>query len=96
MGIPKDRITQTPPGVPAAGLVAKGEAQIGFQQVSEILPVQGVDFAGALPADIQHYTVFSGGLHAAAKEPEAARALMKFLRSAEAAPVIIGKGMETA
>ena len=94
MGIPKERIVQTPPGVPAAGLVAKGEVELGFQQVSEILPVPGVDYAGALPPDVQHYTVFSAGIHAGAQEPEAARALVEYLVSREAAGIVREKGMD--
>ena len=94
MGIPKERVVQTPPGVPAAGLVARGDAELGFQQVSEILPVPGVDYAGALPPEVQHYTVFSAGIHAGAQEPEAARALMEFLVSGDAAGVVTEKGMD--
>ena len=94
LGIAKEKITQTAPGVAAAGLVAKGEVEIGFQQLSEILPVAGVDYAGALPPEVQHYTVFSGGLHAEAKDPEAAKALMRFLASPEASRTVTEKGME--
>jgi molybdate transport system substrate-binding protein len=85
---------QTPPGVPVGGIVARGEAEIGFQQVSELLPVAGIDYLGPLPADIQHVTVFSGGIHVAAKEAEAARAWVKFIISPQAAPVIRKSGME--
>ncbi len=83
-------------GEPAGGVVARGEAEIAFQQVSELLPVPGIDFVGPLPADIQQITVFSAGLHAAAKQPDAARALVKFLTAPAAAPVIRNKGMEPA
>jgi molybdate transport system substrate-binding protein len=83
-------------GEPAGGVVARGEAEIAFQQVSELLPVPGIDFVGPLPADIQQITVFSAGLHAAAKQPDAARALVKFLTAPAAAPVIRKKGMEPA
>ena len=83
-------------GEPAGGVVARGEAEIAFQQVSELLPVPGIDFVGPLPADIQQITVFSAGLHVAAKQPDAARALVKFLTAPGAAPVIRNKGMEPA
>ena len=83
-------------GEPAGGVVARGEAEIAFQQVSELLPVPGIDFVGPLPADIQQITVFSAGLHGAAKQPDAARALVKFLTAPAAAPVIRKKGMEPA
>jgi molybdate transport system substrate-binding protein len=83
-------------GEPAGGVVARGEAEIAFQQVSELLPVPGIDFVGPLPADIQQITVFSAGLHVAAKQPDAARALVKFLSAPAAAPVIRKKGMEPA
>ena len=83
-------------GEPAGGVVARGEAEIAFQQVSELLPVPGIDFVGPLPADIQQVTVFSAGLHAAAKQPDAARALVKFLTAPAATAVIRKKGMEPA
>jgi molybdate transport system substrate-binding protein len=92
----KPKITQTPPGVSVGGVVARGDAEIGFQQVSELLPVAGIDYIGPLPPDIQVITVFSGGVHVAAKQPAAAKELMKFLTSASAAPVIRKKGMEPA
>jgi len=91
----KSRVKQVQ-GEPAGGVVARGEAEIAFQQVSELLPVPGIDFIGPLPADIQQITVFSAGLHVAAKQPEAARALVKFLTAPAAAPVIRKKGMEPA
>ncbi len=79
-----------------AGVVARGDAEIGFQQVSELLPVAGIDYIGPLPPDIQVITVFSGGVHVAAKQPGAAKELMKFLTSPAAVPVIRKKGMEPA
>ena len=74
--------------------VARGEIEIGFQQVPELLPVAGIDYVGPLPREIQAITVFSGGIHSGADEPEAARAWLKFLASPGAAPVIRKKGME--
>jgi len=81
-------------GVPIGEVVARGDAEIGFQQVSEILPVAGIELLGPLPADIQRTTVFSIGLHSGAQQPDAARALVKFLTSPAATPVIRKKGME--
>lgn len=90
---PKVRQVQ---GEPAGAVVARGEAELGFQQMSELLPVAGIDVIGPLPADVQQITVFSAGLHARARAPEAARALAGFLRAPGAAPVIRRKGMEPA
>jgi molybdate transport system substrate-binding protein len=73
---------------------ARGEVEIGFQQVSELLPIKGIDFLGPLPPDIQHVTVFSAGLHVSAKAPGAAQALVRFLTSPAAVPVIRKTGME--
>ncbi len=83
-------------GVPAGTVVARGEAEIGFQQMSELLPVPGIDIVGPLPPDIQQITAFSAGLHVAAKESQAAKALVQFLTAPAAAPVIRKKGMEPA
>lgn len=91
----KSRIKQSQ-GEPAGAVVARGEAEIGFQQMSELLPVPGIDLVGPLPADVQQITVFSAGLHMAAKEPDAARALARFLAAPAAAPVIRKKGMAPA
>jgi molybdate transport system substrate-binding protein len=75
-------------------LLARGEADLGFQQVSELVHVKGIDYLGPLPADIQNITVYSAGLHTAAPAPDAASALMKFLTAPEAAAVIRKAGME--
>ena len=53
-------------------VVARGEAEIGFQQLSELLPIAGIDIVGPLPAELQRVTVFSAGIAAGAREPEAA------------------------
>jgi len=94
-GTIKSKVKQVQ-GEPAGGVVARGEAEIAFQQVSELLPVPGIDFVGQLPADIQQITVFSAGLHVKATQPDAARALVKFLKAPAAAPAIRNKGMEPA
>src|SRR6185295_11082295 len=79
MGIPKEKYLQTKPGVQTGELVARGEAELCFQQVSELLSVKGIDFLGPLSADVGHVTVFAGGIHTAAPEPQAARAFMQYL-----------------
>jgi molybdate transport system substrate-binding protein len=79
---------------PVAGVVARGDAELGFQQISELLPVAGVDLVGPLPPEVQKITVFSAGIVKGAKEPEAGRALIKFLASANAAPVIKKTGLD--
>lgn len=83
-------------GEPAGAVVARGEAEIGFQQMSELLPVEGIDLIGPLPPDVQQITTFSAGLHARAKNPEAARALVRHLKAPAAFSVIRKKGMEPA
>jgi molybdate transport system substrate-binding protein len=75
-------------------IVANGEAEIGFQQVSELLPVPGTTFVGTLPEEVQQVTIFSAGLAAGAKEPVAAQSLIRFYTSPEAAPVIAKTGLE--
>jgi molybdate transport system substrate-binding protein len=90
----KPKLKVAPSGTPVGTLIASGEADIGFQQVSELLPVAGIDYIGPLPPDIQQITVFAAGLHTSAKETEAAKALVKFLTAPQAAPVIRKKGME--
>jgi molybdate transport system substrate-binding protein len=75
-------------------VVARGEAEIGFQQVSELLPIPGIDYIGPIPREIQQVTVFSAGIAANAREPEAARALIRFLASPEAREVLRKSGVE--
>ena len=81
-------------GEPVGEFVARGEAEIGFQQIPEILPVKGIQYLGPLPAEIQYTTVFSAGLHTAAKQADAARAWIKFLKTPEAAAFYKKYGME--
>jgi molybdate transport system substrate-binding protein len=76
--------------------IAKGEAEIGIHQISEILPVKGIVLVGPLPAEIQNYTVYAAGLGANAKEADAAKALLKALSGPAAAEVLKAKGMEPA
>ena len=92
--LPKSRKVRGPPsGEPVAAVVARGEAEIGFQQVSELIHVPGVTFVGALPAELQPGFSFAGAVTANAREPEAAAALLKHLSSPEAAPVLTRAGL---
>ena len=75
-------------------LVASGDAEIGFQQISELLPVPGIDYVGPLPAGVQRETVFSAGIVSGARAPDAARALITFFASPAAAPIIRKTGLE--
>jgi molybdate transport system substrate-binding protein len=90
----RSKIRQIGPGLPVARAVARGEGEIGFTQVSELLTVEGIDYVGPLPPDVQHITVFSAGIHAAAPAPDAAKALVEFLSGPQAAAVIRHSGME--
>jgi molybdate transport system substrate-binding protein len=87
-------------GVPSGGtigtIVANGGAEIGFQQVSELVHIPGIDYIGPLPPDIQCVTVFSCGLQAGASQPDAAKALMAFLTTPAAKNVMTKHGLETA
>jgi molybdate transport system substrate-binding protein len=82
------------PAEPVAQVVARGEAEIGFQQVSELLPVAGADFVGKLPPEVQKVTLFSAGIVTGSKVPDAARALIRFLSSADARPVVAKTGLD--
>jgi molybdate transport system substrate-binding protein len=79
----KPKLKVPPSGAQIADLVAKGDIELGFQQVSEIVHVKGADFIGPLPAEIQRTTVFAGAVHTASQEPDAARELLEFLASPE-------------
>jgi molybdate transport system substrate-binding protein len=90
----KSRKVRGPPsGEPVAAVVARGEAELGFQQVSELIHVPGVSFVGAIPAALQPGFSFAGVLTSNARQPEAALALLRFLASPEAAPVILKAGL---
>jgi molybdate transport system substrate-binding protein len=82
------------PATPVGEIVARGDAEIGFQQISELKSVQGIDIVGQLPPELQKITVFSAGIASASKEPDAGKALIKFLASPAASTAIIKSGME--
>jgi molybdate transport system substrate-binding protein len=83
-------------GMPVGVLVAKGEAEIGIHQIAELLPVKGIDIVGALPDEIQTTLVYATGIHAGAKQVEAARALASYLLLETSVPAIKKNGMEPA
>ncbi len=83
-----------PAVVTAADDVAKGIAELGVTQISEILPYAGAELAGPLPGELQLYTVFAIAVASDAKQPDAARALIRFLTAPAAAPVLKAKGLE--
>jgi molybdate transport system substrate-binding protein len=82
------------PATPVGEIVAHGDAEIGFQQISELKPVAGIDIVGPLPDDLQKITIFSAGIASASKQPDAGKALIKFLASPEARAEIVKRGME--
>ena len=92
----KGKLKQTPSGVFVGTLIATGETEVGFQQISELVHFDGIDYVGPLPGDLQRMTMFSTGIHASAKQAEAARALVKYITAPAAAPVIRKHGLEPA
>jgi molybdate transport system substrate-binding protein len=90
----KPKIIQIAPGLGVGDTLARGEGEIGFTQMSELMSVKGIQYLGPLPVEVQFVTVFSAGLHASAPAPDAARALLKFLTGPDAAPVLKSHGME--
>jgi molybdate transport system substrate-binding protein len=81
-------------GERVGALVARGDAEIGFQQTSELLPEKGIEYVGALPAEVQRITIFSAGIAANSKDPAAARAFIQFLASPAARDIIRKSGLE--
>jgi molybdate transport system substrate-binding protein len=90
------RIVQAPPGIPVGALVARGDVEIGFQQLSELMDIPGVDVVGLLPPEIQIVTVFSAAICTASRCPAAAKALLSFVASSEADATKRRHGMEPA
>ena len=89
----KDRARKIP-ATPVGEIVAHGQAEIGLQQISELKPVEGIDIVGPLPDELQRITVFSAGIATVSKEPDAGRALIKFLASSAARDAIVKSGMD--
>ena len=87
---------KAPPGTPVASFVAQGHVDLGFQQLSELLHVPGIEIVGPLPPDIQAETIFAAGLAVASKQPEEARAVIAFLASPDGADIKRGQGMDPA
>jgi molybdate transport system substrate-binding protein len=99
MGIAAELTAKTrevPSGGTVGPIVASGDAEIGFQQISELKNVPGIAFAGPLPPDVQLITVFSCGMQTGAKNPDAARMLVKFLTTPAAIAVLKKHGLEPA
>lgn len=90
---PKGRMI---PATPVGEIVARGEAQIGFQQLSELKPVKGIRIIGLVPDELQKVTAFSGGVVANSSRQQASRALLDFLSSSKAEAAIRASGMEPA
>jgi molybdate transport system substrate-binding protein len=82
------------PATPVGEIVARGDAEIGFQQIAELRPVSGIDIVGPLPSDLQKITVFSAGIATVSREPEAGKALIKFLASPAARDALIKSGLD--
>jgi molybdate transport system substrate-binding protein len=90
------RIVHAPPGVPVGSLIAKGEAELGFQQLSEMMHIEGIQLLGPLPAAIQSITTFSAGVSPHTAQPDAVKALLDFLVSPAATPAKRKNGLEPA
>ncbi len=82
------------PAEPVAAGVARGESELGFQQISELLPIPGADLVGPLPGPVQKITIFSAGIATGSKEPDAGKALIAFLASPVAAPTLKRTGLD--
>ena len=89
-----DRMLKAPPGVPVAKLVAEGEADLGFQQLSELLNAPGIEIVGPLPPEIQAVTVFAAGVASKSERPDEIQALIDYLTSPDADAVKRAHGMD--
>ena len=92
----RQRTVQAPPGVPVGSLVAQGQVALGFQQLSELISLKGIDVVGPLPADIQITTTFSGGIVAGSSSGDAVSRLLRFMASPDAAEAKRRQGMDPA
>jgi len=95
-GVAPERVLIAPPGVPVATLLANGDADLGFQQLSELIGQPGIEVVGPLPPEIQAVTVFSAGVSIASRDPEGARAFVAYLASVETEGAKRRHGMEPA
>jgi molybdate transport system substrate-binding protein len=98
-GIAQDlqgRLVQAPPGVPVGALVARGEVALGFQQLSELIHLEGITVLGPMPQPVQIDTTFAAAVCSVSRQPDAARELLAFLASPEAAAAKHRNGMEPA
>ena len=92
----RSRTVIAPPGVPVGALVARGEVALGFQQLSELIPLVGIHIVGPLPADVQINTLFSAGVCSSSVQPQAVQALLGFLASPQASEAKLRHGMTPA
>jgi molybdate transport system substrate-binding protein len=92
----RERLVQAPAGVPVGSLVARGEVELGFQQLSELVHVAGVDVVGPLPPEVQITTTFSAAVCASSARPDDVRALIEFMGSPATAPAKRRQGMDPA
>ncbi|MFZ2736695.1 MAG: substrate-binding domain-containing protein [Burkholderiaceae bacterium] len=92
----KDRIITAPPGVPVGSLVAKGEVELGFQQLSELMHLPGIAVLGPLPPAIQIVTTFSAGVCATSRQPDAVRTMLAAMNEPQTADLKRHHGMEPA
>jgi len=93
LGIAEQVKAKAKNGSPAAGFVARGEADIAVQQISELIPVEGAQLVGALPPELDQVTQFSMGVLSDTKSPDVANSLLTYLRTPEAQSVMKGKGL---
>ena len=92
----RDRLVQAPPGVPVGSLVADGKVALGFQQLSELIHLQGIDIVGAMPKAVEIITTFSGAICSTCTQRDAARELLVFMASPPTADAKHHQGMEPA
>ena len=90
------RLVVPPPGTPVGALIARGEVELGFQQLSELMFLPGIDVLGPLPEPIQITTVFAGGVPTASRQPQAAQALLERLAAPDLTAIKRANGMDSA
>jgi len=92
----QSRLVQAPPGVAVGSLVARGEVALGFQQLSELMHLDGIEVVGSMPPELAIVTTFTGAVCSASTQPDAARALLDFIRSPAADEARRRNGMQPA